>query len=123
MTYTKEQIEVVLREFKFPITDNAYTTLSAESIKTIISKPTKPASVFKVGEVVCFKQECEGYDLYEKWGDVNEYNSVRHLTPEEVPALALAIERLEIITDNQMDVACFLQDIAKKALDDIKELL
>ena len=111
--FTKNQLEAIMTEL------NKISALSDHTKDTILSNLEKPAPIFRQGEVVMTDDEV----LCHASGNLEYDKNIRHLTPEEVPALKLAMERLEIITDNQMDVACFLQDIAKKALDDIKAML
>ncbi len=90
----------------------------------LLNELEKPKPVFKVGEVVVylpFDDDC----LPVFW---DNHINCRHLTPSEVPALALAIERLEQIAggtwnDDLTTLRLTSDEYAQIALDDIKEMI
>jgi len=83
---------------------------------------TRTKSVFKAGEVVmCSNQGEEEWPYI--WDERARLDaSVRRPSPEEVPALKLALERLEDISNGNMG-EIFCEDYAQTALDEIKAMI
>jgi len=86
----------------------------------IIAELTKPAPVFKVGEVIY--GNVRGFVFYRNSFDLVHDENFRHLTPEEVPALALALEMLEYIRSH-VEHDEHIEEVAQTALNDIKAML
>ena len=108
MTYTKEQVEAAI--------DSVYSFVSCTDLTDkVISELTKPAPEFKVGEVVI------NNNIPIVWRGDWDSSLYRHLTPEEVPALAFLIEVLKKIRTET--AATWVCDEIDTALDDIKALL
>ncbi len=85
----------------------------------LIGRLESPKPEFKVGEVVRGKASDSLY-TFTKGHNPSLY---RHLTPEEVPALALAIERLRGIAENdQRRNDCAYCDESQAALADIEAM-
>ena len=126
-TWNKEQIEAAL--------DNVDSLSETRSMfkSKVISELTKPAPVFKLNEIVIANDGT----LCRATGNTHYDLDIRRPTPEEVPALALAIKQLEDINSTVFrevdgfnpdakyfrDLVYKLGGIAQTALTGIKELL
>ena len=112
MTYTKEQIIEAINSVNAESKNINYTHPS-----DVIAELTKPASVFKVGEIVI--QKVSGESVI--WRDSYTTSHYRRPSPEEVPALKLAIDGFLLLKRSGLDEHGL--GIVNSALDDIKAML
>lgn len=122
MTWNKEQIAAAWNKVNG---QDGGRDMTDRALSDVLSFLTKPAPVFKIDEVVIHMTN--GFPIHWKSNSMGE-SMYRHLTPAEVPALALAMERFKILeTSKLMDTGLIdiggIKEFAKTALDDVEELL